>query len=120
VGIGVLGMGTFAVSGILANERFSDIEEECSGNRCPDESYNDSIQAGRTMDTVANVGLAVGLLGLVTGGVLIAIDLATAEPEVAPSAPAPKHAFWIEGGPGRSSVGYRLVFLSGRPARGQR
>jgi hypothetical protein len=71
---------------------------------------NDSISTGRTLDKVANVGLGVGLGGLVIGGVLIAVDLATAEPTGASSAAGPAQAVWIDTLPGGAVVGYELGF----------
>ena len=71
LGAGAAGFVTFAVAGIMANNRFSDVEEACGG-QCTDPAFNDEIDGGRTMDLVANVGLGVGL-GLGVAGALMVI-----------------------------------------------
>ena len=110
IGLGVLGMGTFVVSGVLANGRFSDIKDKCGGQRCTDPSINSSIREGHTMDIVADVGLGVGVAGLVLGGILVTVDQ-TAAPAASPDAPrGPAHALWLDGVPGGGTVGYRVSF----------
>lgn len=88
LGASAAGFVTFAVAGIMANNRFSDLEETC-GRQCTDPSFNDEIDGGRTMDLVANVGLGVGL-GLGVAGALMVIfggpddDAATVSLRAAP------------------------------------
>jgi hypothetical protein len=60
-GIGVAGLATFAIFGSMAKSKSSDLDA-CSP-RCP-ESERDVADAGKRDQTVANVGLAVGGIGL--------------------------------------------------------
>ncbi len=83
-GIGVAGLATFAVAGLMANGTYSDLEDECGGP-CPPERQDD-IDAGRRQQTIANVGLAVGVIGIGTG---VALYLSS-EPK--DSAPGPSTA----------------------------
>lgn len=80
LGASAAGFVTFAVSGIMANQRFSDIERACGGP-CTDPSYDDEIDGGRTMDLVANVGLGVGLGLGVAGALMVIFGGADDEPE---------------------------------------
>jgi hypothetical protein len=85
-GIGVAGMATFAVAGLMANGTYSDLEDECGGPCPPDRQ--DDIDAGRRQQTIANIGLAVGVIGLGTG---VALYLSS-EPSDSGSAPGPSTA----------------------------
>ncbi len=78
-GVSVAGLATFAVAGLLANGTYRDLESTCGGGPCPPERAGD-VSRGRTQQTVANVGLVVGLVGAVGAGVLFAL-----EPKLAPS-----------------------------------
>lgn len=68
-GVGVAGVATFAIFGAMNNAKHSDLEAACAGNVCPS-SAQELADAGRTYQTVANVGLAVGVVGLGSGVVL--------------------------------------------------
>lgn len=62
-GVGVLGLVSFAVFGSLNNSTFSDLEDKCSNKRCPPNLKGDA-DTGQTYQTIANVSLVVGLVGL--------------------------------------------------------
>ncbi len=68
-GIGAAGIATFTIFGLLNNSQYDDLEDECSGGRCS-ASAEEDVDTGRTYQTVANVGLVVGLVGLGTGAAL--------------------------------------------------
>jgi hypothetical protein len=68
-GVGVAGFATFAVFGILNNGKYQDLEAQCPGGICPPGTSNDA-EAGRMYQTLANVGLGVGIVGLASGAVL--------------------------------------------------
>jgi len=64
-GVGIAGIATFAVFGALANSKLDELETSCPGGHCtPD--YDDDITAGKRFQTIANVGLGVGIAGAVT------------------------------------------------------
>ncbi len=64
-GIGVAGFATFAIFGALSSSKYSSLKDECGGP-CP-ESRRDDIESGKTQQTIANVGFAVGVVGLAAG-----------------------------------------------------
>lgn len=73
LGLGVVGMGLLAFGGIQGNAKFAMLERECGTARCTDPKYNDVIDSGKTMDLLANIGLAVGAAGLVAGTVMVIV-----------------------------------------------
>lgn len=79
-GLGVAGMGAFAGAGLAAKSKFSSVETACGGVRCTDPKYGSVIDSGKTLQTVANVGLGVGIAGLVGGALMIALGGASKEP----------------------------------------
>jgi hypothetical protein len=68
-GVGVAGVLTFAIFGAMNNSKFGDLEDQCTDNVCPKDLESDA-DSGRTYQTVANVGLVVGVVGLGAGTVL--------------------------------------------------
>lgn len=70
-GVGVVGLSVFAVAGSMANSKYSELEDKCGSRRCSDPKYADTVDSGKRLDTIANVGLVAGGLGLLAGGALI-------------------------------------------------
>ena len=69
-GIGIAGIVSFAVFGQLNNAKFDKLQNECKSNRC--QPYLESERdTGKTFQTIANVSLGVGVVGLATGAVLL-------------------------------------------------
>ena len=98
-GVGVAGLVTFGVFGAMNNSKFSQLEDECpSKTNCPAD-LQDTADTGRTYQTVANVGLVVGIVGLGTGAVLYFLS-GQEEKEQASSTP-------------QVSVGLRSITVSG-------
>jgi hypothetical protein len=64
-GVGVAGLVMFAVGGAMANSTYATLQAECVGP-CPQERAGD-VSAGKTQQTVANVGLALGVIGVASG-----------------------------------------------------
>lgn len=69
-GVGVLGMVLFGVFGGLHLSKYSDLEDQCPGGRCP-ASLQEDADAGRSLQTAANVSLVIGAVGLVGGAALL-------------------------------------------------
>lgn len=65
-GIGLAGVATFAVAGIMSRNTYNDLESSCGSGPCPTDRQDD-IDAGTQQKTIANVGLAVGVIGIGTG-----------------------------------------------------
>ncbi len=72
-GVGAIGMGVFAAAGVSSNAKFANLQQACGGVRCTDPAYASTVDAGKTLDTVANAALTAGLVGLVAGGLMIAL-----------------------------------------------
>lgn len=71
--LGAAGWITLTVFGLLASERFDDLEERCGGP-CPP-SLGDDVDQGRLYQTLANVGLALGVVGTGVGlGLLLLVQ----------------------------------------------
>jgi hypothetical protein len=57
-GVAAAGLVTFFVAGALANGTYSDLVKACGSGPCPP-GHEGDISAGRTQQTLANIGLAV-------------------------------------------------------------
>lgn len=72
-GVGAGGLVTFAVFGVLARSTYNDLQNQCSGGPCPPDKAGE-IASGRTAQTVANVGLVLGVLGAGAGATLFVLS----------------------------------------------
>jgi hypothetical protein len=86
-GVGVLGFATFAIFGAMAGSTYNDLQSVCHGGPCPS-SKADEISSGKTQQAVANVGLAIGIVGLAAGGTMFVLSLGhkSSETSAAPAA----------------------------------
>jgi len=64
-GVGIAGAAIFLGFGVSSQSTFDRLQQEC-GTRCG--ARRDEVEAGRREQTVANVGLAVGAIGIAAGG----------------------------------------------------
>lgn len=71
LGLGVVGWTTFAIAGAMANSKYEALYEECGGGHCTTAAQADEISTGRTLDTVANIGLGVGIAGVLGGAAMV-------------------------------------------------
>ncbi len=71
-GVGVAGVAVFGVLGAMSNAKFSELEAACPDNHCPPDLEGDRSD-GQTFQTIANVGLVVGVVGLGTAVTLFAL-----------------------------------------------
>jgi hypothetical protein len=72
-GVGAAGLLTFGIFGAMAASRWSTVKSECGAGPCP-ESKRDLVEGGQTYQTVANIGLAIGIVGVATGVTLFVIS----------------------------------------------
>jgi hypothetical protein len=72
-GVGVVGLGLFTVFGIMTNSAYSSLKDECGGGACPPSKKSD-VDSAKTKQTVANVGLVVGGVGIGAGVVLYVLS----------------------------------------------
>jgi hypothetical protein len=79
-GVGVVGLATFGIVGAMAQSTYNDLGSACHNGPCP-ASKADEISSGKTQETIANVGLAVGVVGLAAGVALFIFG----KPSSAPS-----------------------------------
>ena len=99
--VGVAGFAMFAVAGSMSKSTYSKLEKDCGvSGPCP-ASHADDISAGKTQQTLANVGLIVGAVGVAAGATLIVLSLGKSK-----SAPAPTTGLVV--GPGYLGVNGRF------------
>lgn len=121
LGVGAAGMAVFAIAGLMANDRYAQIEDECGAPPCTDPSYEDLINEGKTRDLVANIGLGVGIAGLVAGTAMVIFgwpyedsgdsgDEADEESDEESDEDEVEQAIGIDLGPDRAGLTYQLRF----------
>ena len=71
-GAGVAGLAAFTAAGSMSNATFANLEQTCRGP-CP-ANRADDVSAGKTEQTVANIGLIVGALGVAAGVTLFVVS----------------------------------------------
>ena len=69
-GIGLAGLGTFVVAGLQARSSYNKLQSECPRG-CSDPGHRDNANTGKTYQTMANVGLVLGIAGTLTGATLV-------------------------------------------------
>lgn len=94
-GVGAAGWILFAVGGALHLGQYGDLTDRCRAGVCPPGVQAD-IDRGRDYQTMANVGVAVGAVGLATGLVLFIASQPEVRFEAKKSSTAPRLAI----GPG--------------------
>lgn len=78
-GVGVAGLAAFTVFGLMAKSTYDDLNGACNGGPCP-ASKADEVNSGKTQQTVANVSLAVGLVGVAAGATLFVLSMPKSAP----------------------------------------
>lgn len=73
-GIGVAGLALFGVFGLMDNATYGDLQSSCPHNVCPAGKQGE-LDAGRAQQTVANVSLVLGSLGVAAGATLFVLSL---------------------------------------------
>jgi hypothetical protein len=104
-GVGVAGLITFGVFGLMSNSKHSKLEDECKNGVCS-KDLKDTRDQGKAFQTIANIGLIVGIVGVGSGTVLYLMSGNKSE-KTAKAKQKPK-PFRPE-----VSVGYRSVLVSG-------
>lgn len=80
-GIGVAGLATFTVFGLLSNSTYDDLKGACPRG-CPPGKRSE-IDRGIMQQTIANVGLGVGLVGIAAGTTLFFLSTSGNAPSAA-------------------------------------
>lgn len=72
VAVGVGGIVLFAVQNGVADDRLETLEAECGASPCPDEPrFAELIDEGETAQTIAGIGLGVGIAGILAGTAML-------------------------------------------------
>lgn len=80
LGVGVAGLGTGVVTGLVAANKHASAEDGCPDGKCPAGSAAaDDLESFRTLRTVSTIGYAVGVVGVAAGVTLLLT--APSEPE---------------------------------------
>lgn len=74
LGVGAAGFAVFGVAGLSAKSVRDDLEAACGAAPCSDPAHRDDAARGSTLQTVANAGLVVGLLGAAGGTTLLLLN----------------------------------------------
>ena len=82
--VGVGGLIMFAVAGSMSKSTYSTLEKECGAGPCA-ASHADEISSGKTQQTLANVGLIVGAVGVAAGATLVVLSTRKSKGPPAPS-----------------------------------
>ena len=78
-GVGAAGLLTFAITGAMAKSTYDDLNGACHGGPCPPDKSGE-ISSGKTQQTVANVTLVLGLLGVAGGATLFVLSMPKGAP----------------------------------------
>jgi len=80
--VGGVGLVTFAVFGLMTNATYNDLQSQCHGP-CPAGVGGSDVSKGKTQQAVADIGLAVGVVGTATAVTLLVLSLPTKSESVA-------------------------------------
>jgi hypothetical protein len=72
-----IGFITLAVGGVASNNTYSSLQSQCHGACAPGEGNQNEINQGNTEQTVADIGLVVGLVGATAAVTLFVMSLPT-------------------------------------------
>lgn len=81
-GVGLLGIGAFALFGTMSKADFAELEKECPRSEC-EASLRETADRGQTRQMLANVSLAIGAAALSAGAVLWLLGAPDDEVQVA-------------------------------------
>jgi hypothetical protein len=87
-GVALAGLATFTAFGLMAGSTHSDLESACGAGPCPP-GLQDDISAGRTQQTIANIGLVVFGVGAAAAVTLFVISSPKSSSSPAASAAGP-------------------------------
>ncbi|MEJ7733365.1 MAG: PEGA domain-containing protein [Polyangiaceae bacterium] len=70
---GVANLAGFVVLGLIHNAKYSRLEDECPNKECPAD-LRDTVDSGKTFQTLANTSLVIGAVGVSAGAILFAVS----------------------------------------------
>jgi hypothetical protein len=74
-GVGIAGFAVFTVAGLNAKSVYDELSKECGNGGCTDPAHRDDMSRGKSLQTAANIGLVVGVVGIAASGTLMIISL---------------------------------------------
>jgi hypothetical protein len=74
VGVGAIGFGMFAGFGATSEAIYAGLDDRCGPDRCRPSDRADA-DAGKRQQTIANVGLVLGVTGVALGTALLVTEL---------------------------------------------
>ncbi len=95
--VGAGGLAVFTVFGLMNQSTFDGLEKRCESG-CSQEEIQDDVDEGRTQQTVANIGLIAGAVGVAAAATFLVIEL------TGDDAPASAGATRLRVGPGGVSA----------------
>lgn len=69
-GIGVLGLATGSVAGLVSMSKKKTVDVNCDGSSCNDEGKS-AADEGKTLGNISTIGFGVGIVGVATGVILM-------------------------------------------------
>jgi hypothetical protein len=90
-GVGVAGFAALTIFGLMSNSALSDLQSACPpahGGCPPSANKGDEINNGKTYETIANIGLVAGIVGVGAGVTLFLLSMP-------PKAPVANAAFVV-------------------------
>lgn len=103
--LSLAGFGIFVGFGLQAQSRYDDLIAACRGRRCPSTNVP-AIDEGQQWQTLANVGLGMGVGLLVTGTIMVAVG----GPRAALEAPSSRASVRLWSDPSRGMLGVAGAF----------
>lgn len=82
--VAVVGLGVFTVAGLRAHALYSDLQSACGSGPCAQDRSSD-VESGTHAQTIANVGLVVGVVGAVAAVTFFVLSLSHDHARHAPS-----------------------------------
>ncbi|WP_437502405.1 tetratricopeptide repeat protein [Sorangium sp. So ce1099] len=109
-GLGAVGLGVGAATGIVSLSKVSDIKSQCDGRRCPAELQGDADTA-TTLGHVSTVGFIVGAASAAAGVVLLVVRPGgDGAPDAAGAAPRARRGVVWSAGVGLGGVALQGSF----------
>jgi hypothetical protein len=72
IGVGAAGLATFGVFGLLSSSTYNDLKNTCP-HGCPTDKQSE-VNSGILQQTIANVGLVAGVVGIAAGATMFLIS----------------------------------------------
>jgi hypothetical protein len=73
-GVGVAGLVVFTIAGLSAKSTYNRMHDVCGSTGCSNSDQLSDIDKGRSQQTLANIGLVVGLVGISAGVTLFILS----------------------------------------------